>query len=96
MSTAEHPLMERDAFFHVREKSDRIMSIVLFAYFAFGLFLATFYGTWVIAIGVGTLSLAAYFLSEGFAPRQNALSICTECNTCNLFSIVYLPDAWLV
>jgi methyl-accepting chemotaxis protein len=70
MSTAENALMERNAFFHVREKSDRIMSIVLVAYFIFGLFLATFYDTWIIAIGVGTLSLAAYFLSKSLLPGK--------------------------
>lgn len=57
-------------FEEINNRSDRIFSRFLIISFLFGIMLATFYDTWVIAIGVGGLSLGAYFstkylLSEG-------------------------------
>lgn len=62
----EHTLT---VFQSINAKSNRIMTSALFAYFAFGLFLATFYNTWTIAIGVGGLSLLAYFASKILLPQ---------------------------
>lgn len=58
-----------EAFREINEKSDRTMAYALFAYFAFGIFLSFFYDTYVIAIGVGGLSLAAYFLTKFLLPN---------------------------
>ncbi|MGC4020927.1 MAG: hypothetical protein QM734_02800 [Cyclobacteriaceae bacterium] len=56
---------ERNKFFQpIYKKSDHIMTYAIWAYVAFGLFLATFYNTFAIAIGVGGLCAAAYFISK--------------------------------
>lgn|GEM_PF-829167 len=63
---------ERDKVFDtINEKSDRVMTYALWAYLSFGLFLATFYNTFGIAIGVGGLCLAAYFISKSLLPQSN-------------------------
>ncbi|RAW02251.1 PAS domain S-box protein [Pseudochryseolinea flava] len=59
------------AFLPITQKSDRIMVYVLLLYFVFGLVLATFYDTWTIAIGVGGLSLLAYFITKTVLPEHN-------------------------
>lgn len=45
----------------VKKRSDRLMNYFLVGFFLVGLALATFYDTWLIAIGVGGLSLLAYY-----------------------------------
>jgi len=45
----------------VKERSDRLMNFFLPFYFIIGLVLAGFYGTWLIAIGAGGISLIAYY-----------------------------------
>jgi methyl-accepting chemotaxis protein len=63
---------EREQVFRkINEKSDRIMTYAMWAYMAFGLLLATFYNTYLIAIGVGSLCLVAYFLTKMLLPQVN-------------------------
>lgn len=45
----------------VKERSDKLMNYFLAAFFVGGLILAFFFDTWLIAIGVGGLSLVAYY-----------------------------------
>ena len=45
----------------VKKRSDSLMNYFLIGFFFVGLALATFYDTWLIAIGVGGLSLLAYY-----------------------------------
>ena len=52
----------------VRERSDRLINYFLGAYFLLGLVFAPFYGTWLIAIGVGGLSLVAYYSARLLLP----------------------------
>jgi two-component system sensor histidine kinase/response regulator len=47
--------------FEVKERSDRLMNYFLISYFFLGLVFASFYDTWLIAFGVGGLSLLAYY-----------------------------------
>jgi len=47
--------------FEVKKRSDRLMNFFLIGFFFVGLVLAFFYDTWLIAIGVGGLSLLAYY-----------------------------------
>lgn len=54
-----------------KENSDRLMNYFLGAYFAFGLFLATYYDTWLIGAGVGSLSLIAYYSAKLALPQSN-------------------------
>jgi signal transduction histidine kinase len=52
-------------------KADRLTESVLYLMFAFGIFIAYFYDTWLIAFGVGSLCLIAYFFSKYFARGSN-------------------------
>jgi signal transduction histidine kinase len=56
----------------VKHKSDRLMNYFLFSFFITGLLLAFFYDTWLVAIGVGSLSLLAYYSTRFLLPRSNA------------------------
>jgi PAS domain S-box-containing protein len=47
--------------FNVKKRSDRLMNYFLASYFLVGLILAEFYGTWLIAIGMGGLLLIVYY-----------------------------------
>jgi len=55
----------------VKEKSDRLMNYFLMAFFIMGLLLATYYDTWLIAIGVGGLCLLAYYSCKVVLPGSN-------------------------
>lgn len=56
-------------FEEIKNRSDRIFSRFLVISFLFGIMLAAFYDTWVIAIGVGGLSLGAYFATKLLLPE---------------------------
>ncbi len=48
------------------------MNYVMLLYFAFGLFLASFYDTWTIAVGVGGLCVLAHFITKAILPGYSA------------------------
>jgi two-component system, sensor histidine kinase and response regulator len=48
----------------VKKRSDRLMNYFLIGFFLIGLALAFFYDTWLISIGVGGLSLLAYYSAK--------------------------------
>jgi len=54
-----------------KKRSDVLMNYFLLGYFAMGLVFATFYGTWVIAIGVGGLSVIAYYSAKLALPGSD-------------------------
>lgn len=58
-------------FLGVKERADRLMNYFLWGYFILGLVFAQFYGTWLIAFGVGGLSLLAYYSVKYFLPSSN-------------------------
>ncbi|MCW3124048.1 MAG: arcB 3 [Flavipsychrobacter sp.] len=61
-----------DAFIsQIKERSDKLMNYFLVAYFLVGLLLAFFYDTWFIAIGVGGLSLLAYYTTKLLVTDSN-------------------------
>jgi two-component system sensor histidine kinase/response regulator len=64
----------------VKKRSDKLINYFLVAFFISGLFLAQFYDTWNIAIGVGGLTLLAYYsimwLMPGSTLYQYVLSVC--------------------
>lgn len=64
----------------VKRRSDRLINYFLAFYFLAGLYFATFYDTWNIALGVGGTSLLAYYSIKWFMPASNlyqyVLSIC--------------------
>jgi two-component system sensor histidine kinase/response regulator len=57
--------------FEVKKRSDRLMNYFLIGFFFVGLALAFFYDTWLIAIGVGGLSLLAYYSVKIALPGSN-------------------------
>lgn len=58
-------------FLGVKERTDRLMNYFLWGYFILGLIFAQFYDTWLIAFGVGGLSLLAYYSVKYFLPSSN-------------------------
>ncbi len=55
----------------VKERSDRLMNYFLGFYFLTGIGLAAFYDTWLIAIGVGGICLAAYYPTKLLLPNSS-------------------------
>ena len=51
-------------------KSDILTERVLFLMFGFGVFIAFFYDTWLIAFGVGGLCLLSYFITKKLLPES--------------------------
>lgn len=58
-------------FSNVKESSDRFMDYFLIGYFLIGLLFATFYDTWLIALGVGGISLLAYYSTKFTLPSSD-------------------------
>jgi signal transduction histidine kinase len=54
----------------IKAKSDRAMNYFLPCFFLAGLALAPFYDTWLVAIGIGGLSLLAYYSSKIALPES--------------------------
>jgi serine phosphatase RsbU (regulator of sigma subunit) len=55
----------------VNQRSDKLTDLFLAGYFLIGLALAAFYGTWNIAIGVGGLTVLAYYLTKRLLPGSD-------------------------
>jgi len=64
--------MNTDGFrLAVKKRADSLINYFLIGFFLTGLILAIFYGTWLIAFGVGGLCLAAYYLCKIGLPNSN-------------------------
>jgi PAS domain S-box-containing protein len=55
----------------IKNRSDLLMNYFLVGYFGVGLFLAFYYDTWLIGVGVGGLSLLAYYSAKTALPGSN-------------------------
>ena len=55
----------------VKHKSDKLMNYFLVSFFSAGLLFAIFYDTWLVAIGIGSLSLLAYYATKLLLPHSN-------------------------
>jgi two-component system sensor histidine kinase/response regulator len=55
----------------VKQRSDRLMNYFLISFFIVGLLIARYYDTWGIAIGVGGLSLVAYYSVKWLLPNSD-------------------------
>ncbi|BAV04635.1 Signal transduction histidine kinase [Filimonas lacunae] len=55
----------------VKKRSDRIINYFLISFFLIGLLLAFYFDTWAIAIGVGGLSLVAYYTTKRLLPQSD-------------------------
>jgi two-component system sensor histidine kinase/response regulator len=58
-------------FLGVKERTDRLMNYFLWGYFLLGLIFAQFYDTWLIAFGVGGISLLAYYSVKYLLPSSD-------------------------
>ncbi len=70
MDTKQNNRLPDEASADIRKTGDRIIAIALGCYYLFGFAIAFQYGTFLIAFGVGSLSLAAYFGSKWLLPRH--------------------------
>ena len=61
MTTASDQSKYQPFFREIHKKADSILEIALILYFIFGLFLAFYYDTWLVGVGVGALSLLLSF-----------------------------------
>jgi methyl-accepting chemotaxis protein len=61
----------KEAFTEINDRADTLTNYALITCFAFGLFLAFWYDTWLIAFGVGGLNLAAYYGSKYLLPGKS-------------------------
>lgn len=61
----------KELYRDIYSRADKIVERLLILMFFFGVFIAFFYDTWLIALGVGSLSLLAYFVSKKLLPESN-------------------------
>ncbi|HLY70962.1 MAG TPA: response regulator [Puia sp.] len=54
----------------VKKRSDKLMNYFVPGYFITGLALAFFYDTWLIAIGIGSMNLLAYYSIKWWLPNS--------------------------
>lgn len=55
----------------LKRRSDKLMNYFLAGYFLIGLLLAPFYNTWLIAIGIGGITLIAYYSVKAALPESD-------------------------
>ena len=71
----EHPLLKTthiEGFLsEIKKKSDTSIHYFLIGFFIIGLALSFYYDTWLVAAGVGTLSLTAYYSAKIFLPKSD-------------------------
>lgn len=60
----------QDYLLQIKKKADLLVNYFLVSYFFIGLILAFYYDTWLIAVGVGGLSLAAYYITKLTLPNS--------------------------
>ena len=72
-ATSSNDLETQTALFHadVRRRSDRLMNYFLIGFFLVGIYLAHYYSTYIIALGVGGLSLITYYSVKLALPRSD-------------------------
>lgn len=64
-------LTEQDYAADVRRKSDHTINYFLIGFFICGLILASFYDTWLVALSVGGICLAAYYSTKMLLPSSD-------------------------
>ncbi|MEO7988964.1 MAG: hypothetical protein ABI663_05440 [Chryseolinea sp.] len=61
----------RQLYKSIYARADKLTGGLLVLMFLFGIFIAIFYDTWLIALGVGGLCLFAYFITKKLLPESN-------------------------
>ena len=77
----------------VKRRSDRLMNYFLAGFFLVGLFLAHYFDTWTIAVGVGGLSLLAYYSVKIALPKSDLYQYVLSVVIGVFISPIHLPDA---
>src|SRR6185369_2268511 len=67
----EQQLHAKAARLGTKKRSDRLINYFLAGYFLTGLVFASFYDTWLIAIGIGGASIIAYYSAKIAMPESN-------------------------
>ncbi len=62
----------KDLYRDIYVKADKIITYLLILMFLFGILIAFFYETWLVAFGVGGLCLFAYFITKKLLPERVA------------------------
>jgi len=70
-------------------KADRIIERFLMVMYLFGFFIAFFYDTWFVALGVGTLCLFAYYITKLLLPASNLYQYILS-SICTIFAAQYI------
>jgi hypothetical protein len=70
-------------------KADRIIRWLLLVMYVFGFFIAFFYETWLVAFGVGSLCLFAYFITKKLLPDSNLYQYVLSA-ICAIFAAQYI------
>jgi signal transduction histidine kinase len=70
-------------------KADRIIERLLIVMYLFGFFIAFFYETWLVAFGVGSLCLFAYFITKKLLPSSNLYQYVLS-SICTIFAAQYI------
>jgi two-component system, sensor histidine kinase and response regulator len=70
---SEKELQQQKAEFslQVKKRSDKLINYFLTGYFVMGLIFAFFYDTWLIAFGIGSICLLAYYSVKTALPSSN-------------------------
>jgi len=67
----EKTIQLRSFLLQIKNKSDKLINYFLVSYFIAGIILAYFYDTWMVAAGIGGLSLIAYYSTKWILPYSN-------------------------
>jgi signal transduction histidine kinase len=70
-------------------KADRIIERLLLVMYLFGFFIAFFYDTWLVAFGVGSLCLFAYYITKKLLPDSNLYQYVLS-SICTIFAAQYI------
>jgi hypothetical protein len=87
ITLSENSLLE--LYKEIYAKADRIIERLLMVMFLFGFFIAFFYETWLVAFGVGSLCLLAYFISKKLLPGSNLYQYVLS-SVCTIFAAQYI------
>lgn len=74
LSKADQCAIDRATY----RNADKFIEPLLLLMFGFGIFLAFFYDTWFIAVSVGGLCIAAYFITKKLLPQSNLYQYVTS------------------
>jgi two-component system sensor histidine kinase/response regulator len=90
MNTISLSVQERkELFSDIYAKANRIVERLLFLMFLFGVFVAFFYDTWLVAFGVGSLCLFAYFVTKKILPASTLYQYVLS-SVCAIFAAQYI------